>query len=262
MLLRIYSPAEQESNLESNHSDCIRIGPVKLHRSLHNSIYYLHYLWMIPSCYALLSLIRILSKADQDRNSILINREILQLVTSADNWLALPIVAMIFSLISMRRRLKRGVIDRLGISWKRVVLGIALPIFYPTFLMRDIDRLAQMSRNRQTTRELIRAYKPSKFSTLWPILVAVYAQFSSPLNNALIGITYVTEGPASIDDPTRYALKWIRPEVFTTALDKYSQYIWLSSIGFCFLLISLSLLSWKLMNNFSRITRKALTHHA
>ena len=262
MFFGIYTTPEPESNPDTKYLNSISIKAVKLRGYLHNCIFYLHYLWMIPVCYALFSLIAILSKSGEDRNSILTNRAILQLVTSSDNSLIFPITAMIFSLIVMRRRLKRGLIDRLGISWKRVVLGITLPIFYPTFLMRDIDRLSQIPRDIQTTRDVVREYKPSKFATSWPILVGIYAQFASPLSNALIGITYVTEGPASIDDPTRYALKWIRPEVFTTALEKYSQYIWLASISFCFLLISLSLLSWKLMHKYSWITRNALFNYA
>jgi len=261
MLKKIYTTPAPESNLSNKYSNCINIEIVKLRRYLRNFIYNLHYLWIVPGFYAIFSLIAILSKAGEDRDSIAINREILQLVTSADNSLALPVVAMIFSLILMRRRLKRGVISRLGISWKRVLLGIALPIFYPAFLMRDIDRLAQLPRFRETTKEVVRTYKPSLFSISWPLLVAIYAQIASPLNNALIGITYVTEGTASIKDPTRYALKWIKPEVFTNALDKYSQWIWLASIGFCLLLICLSLLSWKLMNKYSMISRETLSKY-
>jgi hypothetical protein len=101
--------------------------------------------------------------------------------------------------------------------------------------------------------------KTSRSSIAWPVLFLLFAQVASPLNNALLGVVYVTEGTSSISDPKRYALKWIRPEVFTNALDKYLQYIWLGSIGFCLLLIALSILSWNLINKHSRMARNALT---
>jgi hypothetical protein len=226
---------------------------------LRSSIFFLHYLWFFPGAFAAFALFRILSKANEDRNSIAVNREILELVNSSTGLLAPAIIGMIVSLVVMRRKLKRGVIDRTGVQWKRVVLGIALPIFYPSFLMTDIERLAQIPRSQQISKETLRSMKTSHLSIAWPVLFLLFAQVASPLNNALLGVVYVTEGTSSISDPTRYALKWIQPEVFTNALDKYLQYIWLGSIGFCLLLIALSILSWNLINKHSRMARNALT---
>ena len=226
---------------------------------LRNSIFYLHHLWFFPGAFAAFALFRILAKANEDRNSIAVNREMLELVGSATGALAPAVIGMIVSLVVMRRKLKRGVIDRTGVQWKRVVLGIPLPIFYPSFLMTDIERLAQIPRGQQTSKEALRSIKTSRSSVAWPVLFLLFAQVASPLNNAFLGVVYVTEGPSSISDPTRYALKWIQPEVFTNALDKYLQYIWLGSIGFCLLLIALSILSWNLIDKHSRMARNALT---
>ena len=227
-------------------------------KNLRNSIFFLHYLWLLPGTYAAFALFRTLLKANEDRNSIAVNRELLELVSPATELLAPAIIGMIVSLVVMRRKLKRGVIDRTGVQWKRVVLGIPLPIFYPSFLMTDIERLAQIPRGQQTSKEALRSIKTSRSSVAWPVLFLLFAQVASPLNNALLGVVYVTEGPSSISDPTRYALKWIQPEVFTNALDKYLQYIWLGSIGFCLLLIALSILSWNLIDKHSRMARNAL----
>ena len=226
---------------------------------LYRSVFFLHYLWFLPGAYAAFALCRILIKANEDRNSIAVNQEILELVSSATGQLAPAIIGMIVSLVIMRRKLKRGVIDRTGVQLKRVVLGIPLPIFYPTFLMTDIERLAQIPRSQQTSKEVLRSMKTSRSSIAWPVLFLIFAQVASPLNNALIGVVYVTEGTSSISDPTRYALKWIQPDVFINALDKYLQYIWLASIGFCLLLIALSILSWYLIDKHSKMARNALT---
>ena len=228
-------------------------------KCLRSSIFFLHYLWFLPGAFAAFALFRILSKANEDRNSIAVNREILELVSSATGLLAPATIGMIVSLVVMRRKLKRGVIDRTGVQWKRVVLGIPLPYFYPSFLMTDIERLAQIPRSQQISKEALRSMKTSRSSIAWPVLFLLFAQVASPLNNALLGVVYVTEGTSSISDPKRYALKWIRPEVFTNALDKYLQYIWLGSIGFCLLLIALSSLSWNLIDKHSRMARNALT---
>jgi hypothetical protein len=226
---------------------------------LRRSVFFLHYLWLLPGTYAAFALFRILAKANEDRNSIAVNREILELVSSATGLLAPATIGMIVSLVVMRRKLKRGVIDRTGVQWKRIVLGIVLPIFYPSFLMTDIERLAQIPRSQQISKETLRSMKTSRLSIAWPVLFLLFAQVASPLNNALLGVVYVTEGTSSISDPTRYALKWVQPEVFTNALDKYLQYIWIASVGFCLLLIALSILSLNLVNKHSRMARNALT---
>jgi hypothetical protein len=125
--------------------------------------------------------------------------------------------------------------------------------------MTDIERLAQIPRSQQISKETLRSMKTSRLSIAWPVLFLLFAQVASPLNNALLGVVYVTEGTSSISDPTRYALKWVQPEVFTNALDKYLQYIWIASVGFCLLLIALSILSLNLVNKHSRMARNALT---
>lgn len=126
------------------------------------------------------------------------------------------------------------------------------------YLMRDIDRLAAADRGVGRSRSEIRKFRASKRSFLVPAMFVLIAQLSSPLNNALLGIVYITEGPGTIDDLTPYLLKWISPDVFTTNLDKYSQYIWLGSLVYSALMTVISVMMWCLLNRTSRIAREAL----
>ena len=223
-----------------------------------NLIFYIHNLWILTGVFGLIALVRVLIKTNESRTSLTANREILE--TLEPTWTALSFasVGMIVSLVGMRRKLKQGTIQRLGVSWKRVLLGAVIPVMIPTFLIRDIERLSQLPRNKLIEKERVREFKASQKSILLPILLLIFAQISSPLNNALLGIVYVTEGTASIDDPLRYILKWVEPQVITNAFDKYSQYIWIGSISFCIMVILISVVSWLLLQNCVVVTRRAL----
>jgi hypothetical protein len=165
---------------------------------------------------------------------------------------------MIVSLVGMRRRLKHGTIRRLGVSWKRLLLGAVIPLMIPTFLIRDIERLSQLPRNKLIEKERVREFKASQKSILLGVLLLIFARISSPLSNALLGIVYVTEGTASIEDPLRYILKWVEPQVITNAFDNYSQYIWIGSIFYCITAVLISAVSWLLLQNCAVVTRRAL----
>jgi len=221
-------------------------------------VYYLHYLWVITGISAAWAFVKVLGRAGQDRTSLSINREILEDLDTAFSTASLAIFAMLLSLFVLRRRLKQGVIRRLGIRWQRVLAGIVMPLLVPAYLMRDIDRLAAADRGVSRTPSEIREFRASKRSFFFPAMFALFAQLSDPLNNALLGIIYVTEGPGVIDDPIRYALKWIQPDVFTTNLDKYSEYIWLGSLVYSALMTVISVIMWCLLNRTSRIAREAL----
>lgn len=227
-------------------------------RLFRQCVYYLHYLWVIAGISAAWAFVKILGRAGQDRTSLSTNREILESLDTASSMEALAIFAMLLSLFVLRRRLKRGVIKRLGIRWQRVLAGIVMPLLVPAYLMRDIDRLAAADRGVSRTPSEIREFQASKRSFLFPAMFALSAQLSSPLNNAFLGIIYVTEGPGVIDDPIRYLLKWISPDVFTTNLDKYSEYIWLGSLVYSALMTLISVIMWFLLNRTSRIAREAL----
>lgn len=213
---------------------------------------------MIAGISAAWAFVKILGRASQDRTSLSTNREILESLDTASSLEALAIFAMLLSLFVLRRRLKRGVIKRLGIRWQRVLAGVLTPFMFLAYLMRDIDRLAAADRGVGRSRSEIRKFRASKRSFLVPAMFVLIAQLSSPLNNALLGIVYVTEGPGAIDDLTRYLLKWISPDVFTTNLDKYSQYIWLGSLVYSALMTVISVIMWCLLNRTSRIAREAL----
>ena len=223
-----------------------------------NLIFYIHNLWILTGIFGLIAIARVLTKSNEDRSSITANREIIEMLESTWTALYLASLGMIISLVAMRRKLKYGTVRRLGVSWKRVLLGAAIPLAIPTFLIRDIERLSQLPRNEVTKKEHVRKYKASRKSILLSILLFAFAQIASPLMNAQLGIIYITEGAASIDDPLRYALKWIEPQVITNAFDEYSQYIWIGSIFFCAMVILISVVSWLLIRNCVLITRRAL----
>ena len=225
---------------------------------LKNLIFYLHNLWILTGIFGLVSLIRVLTKANESRTSLTTNREILEVLEPIFTSISFASVGMIVSLVGMRRRLKHGTIRRLGVSWKRLLLGAVIPLMIPTFLIRDIERLSQLPRNKLIEKERVREFKASQKSILLGVLLLIFAQISSPLSNALLGIVYVTEGTASIEDPLRYILKWVEPQVITNAFDNYSQYIWIGSIFYCITAVLISAVSWLLLQNCAVVTRRAL----
>lgn len=229
-----------------------------IRRIFRNWVYFLNYLWILTGIFAVATLIKLLEKANENRLSLANNRATLEMLESTRTAESFALFGMIIFLVSSRRKLKRGIIRRLGVRWYRVLIGAIIPIAIPLFLMRDIERLAQAPRNQSINKESIRAFKVSRVPVLWPILVFILAQVESPLNNALLGITYVTKGTAAINDPKRYAFKWIQPEIFTDALDKYTKYIWIGSVAYCIMIILISVVSWLLLEKCSRITRRAI----
>ena len=231
---------------------------LKLQSFLKNCIFFFHHLWILTGIFGLTVLARVLTKSNENRSSITANREIIEMLEPAWTALSLASLGMIISLVAMRRKLKHGTVRRLGVSWKRVLLGAVIPLAIPTFLIRDIERLSQLPRNEVTKKEHVRKYKASRKSIFLSVLLVIFAYISSPLENALFGIIYITEGTASIDDPLRYALKWVEPQVITNAFDEYSQYIWIGSISFCIMVILISVVSWLLLQNCVVVTRRAL----
>lgn len=79
------------------------------------SVYNLHYLWLIVGISAFMSLLRVVRQADQSRTSIVANRKILESLETVSGLESFALVGMLISLFVLRRRLKRGVIRRLGI---------------------------------------------------------------------------------------------------------------------------------------------------
>ena len=229
-----------------------------IRKILKRVVYYLHYLWIVSGIVAFMTLLELWGKSGESRASLANNRTILELLDSSSNAATIALFGMMVFLMSSRRKLKRGVIKRLGIRWQRILLGTLLPILIPAFLMRDIERLSQLPRGNTATKEQLRALPVTRQAFWWPAFVMLWVQVESPLNNALLGIVYITDGTATIDDPIRYALKWIKPETFTESLSKYAQYIWIGSVFYCLVIILVSIISWLLIEKYSRITRHAL----
>lgn len=225
---------------------------------IRGSIYQLHHLWIATAVAAILTLIEILGRKSESRTSIAANRDILESLEPSQSVFAFAIFGTLVSLFVMRRRLKHGVIRRLGVRWQRVISGLIIPMLVPAFLLRDIDRLAQAPREHSLTRHDIRKISASWLAFVPSVAIFILAQFESPLNNALLGITYVTEGTQAIDDPLRYVLKWVQPELITGSLDKYSKYIWIGSIGYCVALLLCSISMWIALNSACRMTKRVI----
>jgi len=221
-------------------------------------MYQLHHLWIATAVAAILTLIEILGRKSESRTSIAANRHILESLEPSQSVFAFAIFGTLVSLFVMRRRLKQGVIRRLGVRWQRVISGLIIPLLVPAFLLRDIDRLAQAPREHSLTRHDIRKISASWLAFIPSVALLVLFRFESPLNYALLGITYVTEGTQAIDDPRRYVLKWVQPELITGSLDKYSKYIWIGSIGYCVALLLCSISMWIALNRACRMTKRVL----
>lgn len=227
-------------------------------RAMRQSIYYLHHIWIATAVAGFVGLISVTQYADADRTSISTNLKILASLDAAGGWFALSLLLTYISAAIMRRRLKRGKIRRLGIRWQRVVAGLPIPFLVVAYLLRDIDRLSQAPRDRPMSKAEVRAFPASKLAFIPVLAVVAFAQVASPLDNAFLGLTYVTEGPAAIDDPARYVLKWLQPELFIDSLDKYSKYIWLGAIGYFVGVLVCSAVFWVALRRASRITKGAL----
>jgi hypothetical protein len=227
-------------------------------RAISQSVFYLHHIWIATAVAGLIGLIDVFQFADANRTSISTNLEILASLGASDTWFAFSIVISIVSAAIMRRRLKRGRIRRLGVRWQRVVAGLLIPFLVLSYLLRDIDRLSQMPRHQQLSTVEVRAVRASKLAFIPAVALMIFAQVASPLDNAFLGLTYVTEGPGAIDDPARYVLKWLQPELFTESLDKYSKYIWIGAVSYFVAVISCSAVIWVALQRASRITRGAL----
>ena len=201
-------------------------------RAMRQSVFYLHHIWIATAVAGFIGLIDVIQYADAKRTSMSTNLTILASLDASGTWFAFSILFTFISAAIMRRRLKRGTIRRMGVRWQRVVAGLAIPFLVLSYLLRDIDRLSQAPRHHPSSKVEVRALRASKLAFIPAIALVVFAQVASPLDNAFLGLTYVTEGPAAIDDPARYVLKWLRPELFIDSLDKYSKYIWIGAVSY------------------------------
>ena len=220
--------------------------------------YYLHHLWLIVGAITLYEFVQLIRLAGLNRTSLANNRRFLVTIETSNETSTLALFLTLTTLLILRRRLKRGVIRRLGVRWQRVVFGLAMPIAVPFFWMRDVERLANLPRSATVSKETVRTQTPKKSTLLWLLLIFSLAQVSSRLNRALLGINYVTEGTAVLDDPLRYALKWIEPAKITGALDEYSKYIWLGAVANCVVLAAFSVVSWLQLQRLTRMSMRAL----
>jgi hypothetical protein len=226
---------------------------------LRSTTSYLHHVWLLTVAFAVYELVQLANLSSLDRTSLANNRRFLEIIEGSNGVAAFGLVFMMISLYIWRWRLKRSVLRRLGARWQRIIFGLLVPFAVPFFWMRDVERLAKAPPDGTATKQSLRTWRPTKTTYLWLLFVLALTQVSSPLDNAGLGITYVTEGTSALDDPLRYALKWIEPAKITGALDEYSKYIWLGCVANCAILVVFSLVSWQQMQRLSRLSKAALS---
>ena len=251
--IRIAAPALECEALADGRAEAVVVR-----RAMRQSVFYLHHIWIATAVAGFIGLIDVIQYADAKRTSISTNLRILASLDASRTWFAFSILFTFISAAIMRRRLKRGTIRRMGVRWQRVVAGLAIPFLVLSYLLRDIDRLSQAPRHHPSSKVEVRALRASKLAFIPAIALVVFAQVASPLDNAFLGLTYVTEGPAAIDDPARYVLKWLRPELFIDSLDKYSKYIWIGAVSYFLGAIACSAVIWAALQRASRISKAAL----
>jgi hypothetical protein len=230
-----------------------------MRRLLQQVLFYVHHVWLLTAALAVYELVQLADLSSLDRTSLANNQRFLEIIEDSYGVAVFGLVFMMISLYVWRRRLKRSVLRRLGARWQRIIFGLQVPFAVPFFWMRDVERLAKAPRDGTTTKQSLRTWRPTKTTYLWLLFVLAWARVSTPLDYAGLGITYVTEGTSALDDPLRYALKWIEPAKITGALDEYSKYIWLGCVANCAILVVFSLVSWQQMQRLSRLSKAALS---
>ena len=200
---------------------------------------------------------RLLALRDESRTSLAANNRTLEIFDASNTAVGFAFALTLIWLLHMRRRLKRRVIKRFRFNWKRGVVGILLLGIQPIYWSQDIEQLVQMRRGHPATSVQIRSMKRSRNGYLWFALIAIFIQISSNLNYAKLGIDYVTVGPSGIDDPLRYALKYVDPSLITTNLDKYAEYIWPACLGGSALTVLFGITTWHFLGKVSDQIRNA-----
>lgn len=213
---------------------------------------YAQYIGLFVAAIGFAYFLRILELADESRTSLAANGRALDLFTSSEEAFSFGIIVLVCWLLHMRRRLKKGVIRRFPLRWKRLIVGVFIPILLPIYWAQDIEQLSQVPRNSPAAADEIRSKGRTRNGYFWIFMFLTYANVSDKLGMANLGVDYVTVGPAGIDDPLRYALKFIDPLLITTNLDKYSKFIWPACLGGSLLIIAFGLSTWWFMRKITK----------
>jgi hypothetical protein len=225
-----------------------------LFRFWQNNIRYVGLFVAFVGC---VDLFRLLELQDESRTSLAANGRALEIIDASSSAVGFSFALTIIWLLHMRRRLKRGIIKRFPFNWKRGVIGILLLGIQPVYWSQDIEQLAQMRRDHPATSAQIRSMKRSRNGYLWFVLIALLIQITSNLDYAKLGIDYVTVGPAGIDDPLRYAFKYVDPSLITTNLDKYAEYIWPACLGASLLSVFFGIFTWRFLRKVTEQIKNA-----
>lgn len=216
----------------------------------------IRYIGLIVAIIGSIDFFRLLAFRNESRTSLAANSRALEIFEASNIAVAWALVLTIFWLLHMRRRLKRGVIKRFPLNWKRAVVGILLGI-QPVYWAQDIEQLVQVTRRHPASSVQIRSMKRSRNGYFWFVFLAIFIQISSKLDYAKLGIDYVTVGPSGIDDPLRYALKYVDPSLITTKLDQYSEIIWPACLAGSALTVLFGIATWHFLGKVSDQIRNA-----
>ena len=215
------------------------------------------YIGLVVAVIGSVDFLRQLELRNESRTSLAANNRALEIFDASSTAVGFAFALTLIWLLHMRRRLKRGVIKRFPFNWKRGVVGILLLGIQPIYWAQDIEQLVQVPRLHPASPVQIRSMKRSRNGYFWFVLLAIFIQISGNLDYAKIGIDYVTVGPAGMDDPLRYALKYIDPSLITTKLDQYSEIIWPVCLGGSALTFLFGIATWYFLGKVSDQIRNA-----
>jgi hypothetical protein len=242
-----WSPPDPTTTSRLNSSDPTTVSKKSIGFAFRIWRDFTQYIGLFVAAIGFAYFLHILQLADESRTSLAANSRALDLFTSSEEALYFGVTVLVCWLLHMRRRLKKGVIKRFPLRWKRLIVGIFIPIILPIYWAQDIEQLSQIPRNLMASVDEIRSKNRTRNGYLWIFMFLMYANVSDKLGMANLGVDYVTVGPAGIDDPLRYALKFIDPSLITTNLDKYSKFIWPACLGGSLLVMAFGLSTWWFM---------------
>jgi hypothetical protein len=215
------------------------------------------YIGLIVAIVGSVDFYRLLELQGESRTSLAANSRALEIIDASGTAVPFAVVLTLIWMLHMRRRLKTGIIKKFSFNWRRGLSGLFLPPIQFLFWTQDIEQLAQMPRNQPATTADIRRMRRSRNGYLWFILLFVFLQIRANLNYAKLGIDYVTVGPAGINDPLRYVLKYVDPTLITTNLDMYAEYIWPACVGTSFLSVFFGIVTWKFLGKVTELIKSA-----
>jgi len=214
------------------------------------------YIGLVVAVIGSVDFFRLLELRNESRTSLAANSRALEIFEASNSAASIAWALTIIWLLHMRRRLKRGVIKRFPLNWKRAVVGILLFVI-PVYWAQDIEQLAQVPRRNPASSVQIRNMKRNRNGYLWFVISIILLNITSKLSDAKLGIDYVTVGPAGMDDPLRYALKYIDPSLITIKLDQYSEIIWPACLGGSALTVLFGIATWYFLGKVSAQIRNA-----